>query len=189
MAYVGLSNPYIAELADEAAKVYKNGFRCGKAMTLNVTPNYNEGSLYANNQLAEYIKEFKDGTMTLGTSTLPKEAGQVCFGHEIDESSGMVTYKTTDEAKYVGVGFIVSEVVDNVKKYVATIVYKVKFSEAATDFSTKGENIEFKTPSLEGKIAGLSSGEWKATIPFDTETEAEDWIKTTLGITDAAGGT
>ena len=47
MAFVGLSKPYIALLKDEATPTYEKGFKCGKAMTLNVTPNYNEASLYA----------------------------------------------------------------------------------------------------------------------------------------------
>ena len=50
MAFVGLSKPYIASLKDEATPTYEKGFKCGKAMTLNVTPNYNEASLYADNQ-------------------------------------------------------------------------------------------------------------------------------------------
>ena len=181
MAFVGLSNPYIAELVNDATKEYSNCFKCGKAMTLNITPNYNEAKLYADNQLSEYVKEFKDGNITLGTDRLPIEAAKVCFGHTVSEDNTEIIYKTNDSAKNVGVGFCVDEVIDGKRKYVATVVYKVKFSEAANDYTTKGENIEFKTPSFEGTIAGLETGEWKITKTFDTALEADEWIKSTLG--------
>ncbi len=185
MAYVGVAKPYIAKLVNEKTKKYENGFKCGKAMNVNIAPNYNEGKLFADNQLAENVKEFKDGTMTLGTDRLPKEAESVCFGHDVKEDR--VVYKTGDSANYVGVGFYVDEMLDGVKRYVAIVVYKVKFSENAEDYTTKGENIEFKTPSISGTISGLSSTEWKERNVFDTEEEAEAWIKEVLCIEDNAG--
>lgn len=185
MAYIGLAKPYIAKLINEETKTYANGFKCGKAMNVNIQPNYNEAKLHADNQLSEYVKEFKDGTMTLGTDRLPKEAEGVCFGHTTNEDG--VTYKTGDSANYVGVGFFVKEIEDGVNKYAAIVVYKVKFTENAEDYSTQGENIEFKTPSITGTISGLTSTEWKDKKKFDSEKEAEDWIKGVLNITDTGG--
>lgn len=182
MPYVGLAKPYIAKLVNEKTKKYSDGFKCGKAMSVNITPNYNEAKLHADNQLSEYIKEFKDGTMVLGTDRLPREADRVCFGHETTEDG--VTYKTGDSANYVGTGFCVDEMLDGVKKYVATVIYKVKFGEGAEDYTTRGENIEFKTPSISGTISGLSSTEWREKKVFDTEEEAETWVKKVLCIED-----
>ena len=58
---------------------------------------------------------------------------------------------------------------------------KTKFKEPANDYTTKGENIEFKTPSVEGTIASISDGKWKITKVFDTEEEADKWLRTILG--------
>lgn len=77
MAFVGLLNPYIASLVNEEEKLYKDCFMCGEAISVNVTPNYNEAKLYSNNRLKEYAKEFKDGSITLGTDHLPIEASKV----------------------------------------------------------------------------------------------------------------
>lgn len=184
MAFVGLANPYMAKLVNEAAKKYSDCFQCGKAITLNITPNYNEAKLYANDQLSEYAKEFKDGNITLGTDRLPVKALSTCFGHTVSDDDNEVTYKAGDAANYVGVGFRVTEMIDGVTRYVATVVYKVKFTEAANDYTTKGENLEFKTPSIEGTIAALETGEWKTTKTFDTVIEADEWLKTTLGYID-----
>lgn len=181
MAFVGLTNPYIAKLEDEKTMKYSGCFMCGKAIAMNITANYNEGKLYANNKLAEYDIEFKDGSMTLGTDRLPIEAMPICFGHEVSDDKKEVIYKAQDSANFVGVGFIVQEKIDGVRKNVATIVYKTKFKEPANDYTTKGENIEFKTPSVEGTIASISDGKWKITKVFDTEEEADKWLRTILG--------
>lgn len=190
MAYIGLAKPYIAKLESQtmaagvSTPVYKDGFKCGKAVNVNITPNYNEAKLYADNVLAEYAKEFKDGTIKLGTDRLPKEAQGVVFSHETAEDGKEVTYKSGDNANWVGVGCCVEEILDGVKQYVAIIVFKTKFTEAAMDHETKGENIAFKTPSIEGSISTLDDTRWKLTKIFDKETEAEKFIKTTLNITE-----
>lgn len=191
MAYIGLAKPYIAKLKSQTTSpegvttpVYENGFKCGKAVSVNITPNYNEAKLYADNTLDEYVKEFKDGTMKLGTDRLPKEADGVVFSHEVSEDGTTVTYKTGDSANWCGVGVYIDEILDGVKQYVAIVVFKTKFTEAAMDYETKGENITFKTPSMEGSISALDDTRWKITKTFNKESEAEAFIKTTLNITD-----
>lgn len=187
MAFIGLMNPYIARLVDEEKKKYMDCFLCGEAIKVNVTPNYNEAKLHSNNRLSEYVKEFKDGSMVLGTNRLPIEASKVCFGHEVSDDDREVTYKTNDSANYVGVGFYADEIINGRKQYVATIVYKVKFGEAADEYATKGENIEFKTPSIDGVIAGLKNNEWKKTKVCDTENDADKWLRDTLGYIESSG--
>lgn len=181
MAYVGLSNPYIAKLVNEAAKIYTGCFSCGEAVSVNITPNYNEAKLFSNNRLSDMAKEFKDGSISLGTDRLPIQALKTCFGHEVDDAGKKVTYRTGDYGDFVGVGFYVDERIAGKTKYVATILYKVRFSEAANEYATKGESLEFKTPTIEGTIAGLETGEWKTTNIFDTKTEADAWLRETLG--------
>ncbi len=181
MAFVGFLNPYIASLVDEEKKIYKDLFMCGEAMRVNVTPNYNEAKLYCNNRMKEYVKEFKDGSITLGTDHLPVEASKVCFGHDVIDNDSEIVYKTNDMANYVGVGFFADEMLNGRKRYVATVLYKVKFGEAADEYSTKGENIEFKTPSIDGVIAGIKNNEWKRVKIFDTEADADKWLRGILG--------
>ncbi len=188
MAFVGLLNPYIALLVNEEEKLYKDFFMCGEAISVNVTPNYNEAKLYSNNRLKEYAKEFKDGSITLGTDHLPVEASKVCFGHDVMDDDSEIIYKTNDMANYVGVGFFADEMLDGRRRYVATVLYKVKFGEAANEYSTKGENIEFKTPSIDGVIAGIKNNEWKRVKIFDTESDADKWLRGILG-GNISGGT
>ena len=52
MAYIGLRKPIIAQRT--GAEKYSTPFVLGKAISLNVTPNYAEGSLNADDGQAEY---------------------------------------------------------------------------------------------------------------------------------------
>ena len=83
MAYVGLRKPIIAEIT--GAKVYGEPFAFGKAIGLQVTPNYAEGSLNADDAQVEYDKEFNYTEVTLNTSTIPIEAHEKMFGHKVNE--------------------------------------------------------------------------------------------------------
>lgn len=184
MAYVGLACVIIAKLDESAATPkYTEGFVCGKAIAVDIDPQYAEGSLYGDNALAEYDKEFTQANVTLNTTTLPVEASSVMFGHEVNEQDNTVTAKTSDSPNYVGTGCYVSEQIDKVKKFVAIWMYKVKYSEGKTSYKTKGANIEYQTPSVTGQAVGMDSEEWKETKVFATKSEAEAWLKEKAGMT------
>ena len=182
MAYVGLRKPIIAGLKDDGT-TYNTPFACGKAIGINVTPTYAEGSLYADDEKAEYDKEFIYADVTMNTSTLPIQAHKEMFGHAVTEETE-VTYTTDDEAKYVGMGWISVEKENGARKFVGNFLPKVKFGEPAGDYSTKGENVEYKTPSISGQAIANTEKKWKRTKTFDTEAEALDYInKTCFGVT------
>lgn len=183
MAFYGLAKPVIAELDESgAAPVYKNGFVCGKAMAVDIDPQYAEGSLFGDNGTAEYDKEFKNANVTLGTTTLPIEASETMFGHTVDAEKKTVIAKKDDAPKYVGTGFYVCEKVDGERKFAAIWMHKVKYSEGKTSYKTKGDNIEYQTPSVTGQAVAIESGEWREVKAFDTEQEASEWVETKAGL-------
>ena len=181
MAYFGLRYPLIAKY-NRSTGVYSDGFTCGKAVSLEVTPNYSEGSLYGDDEQAEYEKQFTNANVTLGTTTLPVEAAETVFGHTVDSSTGEVTKKTTDEANYVGVGVVIDEVVDGIKKYYAYIINCAQFSESGESFQTKGDSITFSNPSIAGLAIGDKDSAWQTKKPFDDAASALAYIKTTFNM-------
>lgn len=182
MAYIGLARPTVAALT-EPANTYSEPFTCGKAIQIDITPQYAEGSLYADDVKAEYDKEFKYADITLNTSTLPVKAHEVMFGHTVIEGDETITFRADDEAAYVGFGFRVAEKVDGVRKYTASWLYKVKFTEGQESYKVKGDNIEYQTPSITGQAMALSNGQWKEVKMFATETEAIAWLDEKSGKT------
>lgn len=181
MAYFGLRYPLIAKY-NRATGVYSDGFICGKAVSLEIAPNYSEGSLYGDDEQAEYEKAFTNANITLGTTTLPIAAAETVFGHTVDSGTNAITKKTTDEANYVGVGVVVDEVVDGIKKYVASILTCVQFSEGSESFATKGDSITFANPSITGLAIGDKTSAWLIRKPFDDATSALNYIKTTFNM-------
>lgn len=190
MAYVGLRKPIIAQLKNNG--VYDDPFEFGKAIGLQVTPNYAEGSLYADDVQAEYDKEFSYAEVTLNTSTIPIIAHEKMFGHAVTEKN--VKFKGDDQNNDVGIGWISVEKVNGVRSFIGNFLNKVKFSEPSEDYATRGESIEYKTPSITGRASTVDGGDWKETETFTAETEAKNWIykkfgKTmdTLNVQSAAG--
>ena len=180
MAYVGLRKPIIAQLLPEGG--YSEPFACGKAIGITVTPSYAEASLYADDIQAEYDKEFNYADVTLNTSALPIQAHKEMFGHTIGgDSETEINYNTNDEQNYVGMGWVSSEKVDGKRKYVGNFLCKTKFSEPTEDYSTKGENIEYKTPSISGRALALDNGDWKKADSFETEREALAYVYKKFG--------
>lgn len=184
MAYFGLSNPYIAKLNAETG-AYSDGFRCGEAVGTEITPNYNEASLYGDNKLVEYIKEFKDADVTMTVTTLPLKAADTMFGHAVDEEKKTITYNVNDAANYVGYGFCVQEIKGGIVTYPAVWMPKVKFADSAESLTTKGDSVAFGTPSISGKAAADAQGNWRYKQTFETEEAAHAWLKEKAGITTA----
>lgn len=182
MANFGLSKPWIAKL-DPSTDTYSDAFKCGKAVNTTVTPNTNEGQLFADNQQTENVTEFKNASVVLGTDRLPVQAGNVLFGHNTQKDGSEVS-NSDDASSYVGYGFITMEILDGVKKYRACILHKVKFAEGEESYQTKGDSITFSTPSLSGTALANNSGDWRTKSPyFETEDKADAWIKEKFNVT------
>lgn len=181
MAYVGLRKPIIAEMTGD--KMYGEPFAFGKAVGLQVTPSYAEGSLNADDEQAEYDKEFNYAETTLNTSTIPVIAHEKMFGHQINEARTGATFNKDDQANYVGQGWVSVEKVDGKRKFIGNFLYKVKYSEPSEDYSTKADSIEYKTPSVTGRAFAAEDGDWKDFESFDTIAEALNWIYAKFGKT------
>lgn len=179
MAYVGLRKPIIAPWIGN--KTYGEPFAFGKAIGVQVTPNYAEGSLMADDEQAEYDKEFNYAELSLNTSTIPLKANNIMFGHTVDEERKNVRFNKDDQASYVGQGWISVEKVDGKRSFVGNILYKAKYTEPADDHTTKGDSIEYKTPSISGRASSDDDGDWKETQSFETAAEALNWIYEIFG--------
>lgn len=192
MAYIGLRKPIIG--LRKGVGSYEEPYAFGKAIGITVTPNYAEGSLYADDIQSEYDKEFVSAETTLNTDTIPIKARESVFGHKMNETE--VEFAADDESNFVGVGWISVEKLDGKKSYTGNFLPKVKYAEPSEEYTTKGENIEYKTPSITGRALAEEDGKWKYVKSFDTEKEALDYVygkfKISLGslsVKSAAGTT
>ena len=68
-----------------------------------------------------------------------------------------VEFAADDESNFVGVGWISVEKNDGKKSYTGNFLPKVKYAEPSEEYTTKGENIEYKTHRLQ-------EGHWQKTM-------------------------
>lgn len=170
--------------------VYKSANKSGvigKAIQADISISTNEAKLYADDTVVESDRSFQSGTITFGIDDLSDEIQVEFLGHKKDEETGEITANGNDRNPYVGVGFYSVKKVNGVKKYRAVWLTRVQFAEPEDTNATKGENVEFSTPTLEGTIMLDDNGDWKKENTFDTEAQAIAYLEEKAGIT--TGGT
>lgn len=182
MAKIGLNNfryGFLTE-AQDGTPSYSGAHKPAKAISCNVSVTNNEAKLYADDMLAESDTSFAGGTVEMGIDDEDTQTMADLLGHEVS-SEGEMVRNASDMARYVGLGRVITKMVNNVYKYKAEFLYKVKFSEPSQENSTKGESVEFATSTISGVLSALANGEWSKTQTFDTKAEAIDYIETLLG--------
>lgn len=172
MAYVGFRTVKIG--ARTGAKTYSAPISCGKPISVSISPNYAEGSLYGGDVVAESDREFTNASVSLGTTYIPTALQGPMFGHTVDGEH--VSYNAFDEVAYVGVGMVAPKKIDGAKKYEATFLYKAKFAEPKKAYETKGDSITYNTPSFEGAAEAEDDGAWREDETFETQAAADAWI-------------
>lgn len=189
MAKIGLDNFLFGLLteASDGAATYGAATKPGRAISCNVEVSNNDVTLYADNVLAESDTSFQSGTVTLGIDRDDLETQAVLLGHEITD--GNIVRNANDAAPYVGLGRIVTMMVQGAYKYKVEFLNKVKFSEPSQEDNTKGEDVEFGTVEIEGTISTLTSGEWSSAQTFDTRDAAVTYLNSLFGTATPASGT
>ena len=184
MAKIGLNNFRYGILteAQDGTPSYDGALTPAKAISCNVSVNNNDAKLYADDSLAESDTSFNNGTVTIGIDKNDNTTMANILGHTVDASGEMVR-KTTDVAPYVGLGRIITEMVNNVLQYRVEFLCKCKFQEPNQEDATKGESLEFNTYELEGSVNALANGEWSKTKTFTTKAEAIAYLEGLLGET------
>lgn len=183
MAKIGLTNFRYSILDTSAATepVYSGAQTLGKAISCNVDIESNDASLYADDTLVETDTSFQKGTVTIGIDEEDITTMAALLGHTVSSSSPYImTRKSSDIAPYVGLGRIVTKMINGAYKYKVEFLYKVKFSEPKAENNTRGESTEFGTYELEGTIAALSDGSWSITQQFDTKAAALTYLESLL---------
>ena len=185
MANIGLSNIWFANLTEAAdgTATYDGAKNLGKAVSCSVSITNNEAKLYGDDALAESDTSFASGTITLGVTDDDDTIFAPLLGHTL--TNGEVVKTSSDVAPYVGIGRIVTKMVNGAHKYKVEFLNKVKFGEPSRDETTRGESIEFSTPSIEGVVATLGdlNGTWGKTKTFTSKSDALTYLKNLLAAT------
>lgn len=199
MAFVGMLHPVAATIATEregAAITYNKGMVIGKAIQGNVTWNRPDNPLYADDALTEDDNGIVGGSIELGVDDIADEVRAYILGLEASGTPGAgepQVYEMTEEpAPYVGFGYIRVRRKNGETSYQALWYHKALFGETDESAQTKGESIEWQTPTLTGRLMGVrndSTGKakFRQHATFDTLSAALTWLNGKAGITSAGG--
>lgn len=178
MAKIGLNNFKYSILteAEDGTATYAGAKSLGRAIDCKVSIEKYEAELYADDTLAESDYTFKKGTVSLTIDEDDDTVFAELLGHEVDEETGEMIRKDTDVAPYVGIARILTKIVNGEYKYKVEFLPKVKFSEPEQEETTKGDSIEFKTPSVEGTVLKLANGIWSRAKTFTSKEEAISYL-------------
>ena len=179
MAQIGLTNLWYGILTEGAdgTPSYGGAKSFGKAVSAKVDVSNNDAKLYADDALAESDSSFQSGKVTLGVADDDMSVFAEILGHKIAEPGGEMTRNADDAAPYIGLGRVITKLVNNKHVYKGEFLFKVKFSEPSQEDETKGESVDFKTPEIEGVASALANGNWSASQTFDTKAAAVEWVK------------
>jgi len=168
MATIGLDKLYYAKITEgtNGDEIYETPKPLAKAITAELSVELAEATLYADDGAAEIIKEFQNGTLSLGIDDIGAAIASDLTGATIDDNKVLIS-TSEDGGDPVAIGFRAKKANG---KYRYFWLYRVKFGIPATNLTTKGDSITFSTPTIEGtvlrrnKLDGQGKHPWKAEV-------------------------
>ena len=168
MATIGLDKLYYSKITEGATgdETYATPVSLAKAIDADLAIELLEAVLYADDGADTAIKEFKSGTLTLGIDDIGVQSAQDLTGAVLD-TNGVLISSGEDTPAPVAIGFRAKAANGHYRYF---WLYRVLFGIPGASLKTKGDSIEFSTPSIEGtitrrnKLDGASKHPWKAEV-------------------------
>lgn len=172
MATIGLDRLYYAKITEDESgeETYAAPVPLAKAISADMSVELAEAILYADDGAAEIVKEFKNGTLSLGVEDIGVSAASDLTGATIDDNHVLIS-TSEDGGTPVAVGFRAKKANGKYRYY---WLYKVKFGIPATNLATKGDSITFSTPTIEGTIMRRNKLDAKGRHPWKAEVTEGD---------------
>ena len=172
MATIGLDKLYYATITDDenGEEIYGTPTQLAKAISAELSVELAEATLYADDGAAEIVKEFKNGTISLGVDDIGSTTAAALTGVTVDKNNVVVS-NSEDGGDPVAVGFRAKKSNGKYKYY---WLYQVKFGIPATNLATKGDSITFSTPTIEGTVLRRNKPDTSGKHPWKAEVTEGD---------------
>lgn len=146
--FIGVQDFYIALLnKDEpgSAAEYGEMIHLPEIIKIGMTPQTKEATLYADNHAVDAAKSTGEYKIALDMAVVPMEYRALLLGHKLEK--GELVASSDDAPPFVGIAFVATK--SNGTKRLTKFL-KCRFAEPTDEAETKGENIKFNTPKMEG---------------------------------------
>lgn len=165
--YEGVLDLYFALMTTEDAAdkpaAYGTPEVLAKNIETTITPRFREGVLHASNVAVRREKRPCGYDLTVNVDQVLAAVRQKLLGRHVDQN-GVEILKDTQQAPYVAVGF--AQTKDNGEKELWWL-YKGKFAETEKKGKTRGDNIEYQTPTLTAMFDARYDGNICAIVDSD----------------------
>ena len=178
MALVGLKNIHYAVITadSDGATTYDTPKKIGNAVSVDINPTTQKAALYGDDMAVATATSMGEITVTIETTDIPLEDQAILLGATYDSTKSSLIFKSSDVAPYVGLAFE-SEKHDGGIRCMKLL--KGKFAPTQETINTKGENIDFQVPKIEGVfVARQSDSGWKQFKDVAAGTSTADWYTT-----------
>lgn len=179
MATIGFDKLYYAPITENEneEEIYGTPVQLAKAISADLSVELAEATLYADDGASEIIKEFKNGTLSLGVDDIGTATAAALTGVSVD-SNNVVISASEDGGSPVAVGFRARKSNGKYKYY---WLYRVKFGVPATNLATKGDSITFSTPTIEGTVLRRNKPDTSGKHPWKAEvTEGDTGVESAV---------
>lgn len=175
MAQIGLKNFYYAPITkdDEEGTTYGTPKKVGNAVSVDTNPTVNKTQLYGDDMAVATDVSIGEITVSIETTDMPLEDQAILLGQTYDSLTGTVTAKNSDVAPYVGIAFETQKHNGGIR---CVKLAKGKFAPSQETLKTKGANLEYQTPKIEGTfVARQSDGAWKIIKDVVSGADTASW--------------
>lgn len=174
MALIGLKNLYYATISeDSTTTTYGTPVKIGNAVSVDINPTIQKASLYGDDGAVATATGLGEITVTLETTDIPLADQAILLGATYDSVNNTVLTKSSDVAPYVGIAFESEKHDGGIR---CAKLLKGKFAPSQETINTKGEQLEYQVPKIEGTfVARQSDGAWKQIKDFAAGASTAEW--------------
>ncbi len=160
---VGFKNIHVAKILSDAEGVttYDAPRKISQSISADVSPNFTTTTLYADDQAVEVEESLGDIDVTIGIRDLDADDYAYIMGVE-KNADGVIEDRSGDSTPYMALGFEIPLSGGAGSRFYW--YYKGKFTIPGNANTTKGESVEFQTPSITGKFMSREDGKWRARV-------------------------
>lgn len=150
MATIGLRDLHYALLTDDTSTgaTYEAPVKIAGAISANVNPNTSSATLFADDGPYDSATTLGEIVVELNLADLPPAASAAILGHTYGANKLLVK-KSSDQPPYLALGY---RSLMSSGKYRYTWLYKGKFTDGEQNNQTKGDSIEYQTPTITGSF-------------------------------------
>ena len=195
---IGVLKPTYAPITaeqDSAAITYAAGKIFARAISIDVSYKAGDAVLYCDDNIGEVDNSVTSADVSVNVDDVPLDDQVPMLGKVKTGTAGNEVYSVVAASSpYIGFGYVsVKRQPGGGVKYQGNWFYKVQFSLPDENNKTKGEKMEFQTPTLKGKAMMVNldaSGipKLKDEKLNDTLAAALTWLQTMANITAPAQG-